>query len=318
VDGVRVVRLRRLAGTWPRRISYLANLFGYVLRHGRSFDVVHVHLANLQADAAVLAARIAGVGSHVKVANSGTHGETRRLSTVARVTRWYGLRHADSVQALSQETADELARVAVRPERVVKIPNGVLLPSLPRDRSGARQALGLPQDEGIVLFAGRFARYKGLDDLIAAWAVVSRRGWMLLLVGEEAEDDPYEAGVDLARVELRPWVDSIQPYLDAADVFVLPSHSEGMSNALLEAMASGRTVVSSDTGAATEMIEDEVSGLVHGTGDVPALVESLGRVMDDEQLRTRLAEGARRRAEEFSVESVVGRLEQVYQRIGRR
>lgn len=318
VGGVRVVRLRRMRGTIPRRLTYFANLFRFVLQHGGRFDVVHVHLANLQADAVVAAARVRGLPTHVKVANSGIHGETRRLERMARVTRWYGLKHADSVQALSHETASELARIGVPPERVVPIPNGVPLPATRGGRSEARRELDLPDDRGIVLYAGRFARYKGLGDLVDAWRLLSPEGWCLVLVGEEAVDDPYGAIPELPGLLVRPWAREVQTYLEAADVFVLPSHSEGMSNALLEAMAAGVAVVTSDTGAATEMVEDGRSGLVHRTGDAADLAEKLRLVMSDASLRSDLAEGARHRVVEFSVEHVVDRLEEVYTRIGRR
>jgi glycosyltransferase involved in cell wall biosynthesis len=316
VDGVRVVRLRRLPGAWPRRLSYFANLFRFVLQHGGTYDVVHVHLANLQADAVVAAAGLRRVPTHVKVANSGMYGETRRLAAVAKVTRWYGLKHAASVQALSEETRQELLRIGVRPERIVAIPNGVPVPQ-PPDRAAARSRVGLPPDGKVLLFLGRFAGYKGLGDLLAAWPEVARDGWTLLLVGEEAEDEPFGPLPDLPGLLVHPWTTAPADYLAAADVFVLPSHSEGMSNALLEAMACGRAVVTSDTGAATEMVEDGVSGLVHPTGDVDALSKALDAVLSDDDLRDRLAAGARARADDFSVASVVDRLEEVYARIGR-
>lgn len=317
VDGIAVRRLRHLGGRLASRITYLLNLWFTLLRVARQFDVVHVHLANLQADVAVSAARASSVPTLVKVANSGALGETKRLAGVARLTRWYGLRHADRVQALSEETRAELLRIGVESSRIVSIPNGVPLPEHPRDRVRARAMLTLQPDAMVVLFAGRFAHYKGLGDLLRAWERVVAPGRRLLLVGEPADDDPFGPIPDLPGIEVRPWAPSIQPYLDAADVFVLPSHSEGMSNALLEAMASARAIVSSDTGAATEMIEDGVSGLIHPAGDADKLAEALERVMTDPELRERIGQGARTRAEDFSVGAVVDRLEMVYERISR-
>ncbi len=300
-----------------RSVTYFLNLFRYVAVHARRYDVVHVHLANLQADVVVAAARVVGVPTHVKVANSGTHGETRRLERIARVTHWYGLRHADSVQALSEETRGELIRIGVRPERIIGIPNGVpAREDAGGDREGARRELGLPGG-GIVLFLGRFARYKGLADLLDAWRKVGRPGWSLLLVGEEAVDEPFGPMPDLDGLLVHPWTTTPHTYLSASDVFVLPSHSEGMSNALLEAMAAGAAIVSSDTGAASEMLVHGASGLVHPTGDVAALAGELDAVMSDEVLRRSLGAGAFERARDFSVEHVVDQLEGVYGRLAR-
>lgn len=322
VTGVQIRRLGRLGGgrvRYLRSISYFANLGLFVMRRGRRFEVVHVHLANLQADVVVAAARLRGVPTHVKVANSGVHGETRRLARVARLTRWYGLKHADSVQALSEETRRELLRIGVRDDRIVSIPNGVPAEPAPPgpDQKSAREALGLPAEGRIVLFQGRFARYKGLADLLEAWQKVARPGWTLLLVGEEAVDEPFGELPPLPGLVVHPWTSTPRLYLRAADVFVLPSHSEGMSNALLEAMSVGVAIVSSDTGAASEMLEHGRSGLVHTTGDVTGLARLLDQVMADGTLRERLRAAARERSAVYSVDAVVDRLEAVYRRIGR-
>jgi len=320
INGVSVLRLRRSRRRHLSSVTYFLNLGRYVLIHGRRFDVAHVHLANLQADVVVAVARLLGLPTHVKVANSGTYGETRRLERVARITRWYGLRHATSVQALSGETRGELLRIGVSADRIVNIPNGVLLgakraPAV--DRAAVRTALGLPQKGGIVLYLGRFARYKGLDDLLDAWRAVGRNGWTLLLVGEDATDEPFGALPPLPGLVVQPWTTRPDTYLQAADIFVLPSHSEGMSNALLEAMSTGVAIVASDAGAASEMLEHGRSGYVHPTGDIDQLAKLLDAVMGDDDLRDRLMEGAQERAKSYGVPHVVDKLEDVYRQIGR-
>lgn len=322
VGGVRVTRLHRVVPshfTSPVRfvgsIIYFVNLWRYVVLHGRHFDVAHVHLANLQADIVVSAARLIGLPTHVKVANSGTHGETRRLRRVARLTQWYGLRHATSVQALSHEARKELLRIGVDERRIARIPNGVPGVEDHLDQQEARRSLGLSPDGRVVLFMGRFAQYKGLGDLLAAWPQVARRDWTLHLVGEEATDKPFGLLPQLAGLEVHPWCTQPTRYLQAADVFVLPSHSEGMSNALLEAMSVGIAIVSSDTGAASEMIAHGESGLIYETGDIQGLANRLDAVMTDEDLRRRLAAGAHKRAAQFSVDRVVDQLEKTYRQI---
>lgn len=320
IDGVTVRRLRRSRLRYVGSVAYLLNLARYVLVHGRRFDVVHVHLANLQADAVVVVARLLRLPTHIKVANSGEYGETRRLERVARISRWYGLRHASSVQALSEETRRELLRVGVSPDRIVSIPNGVLDVGSAHsdDRATARDTVALPQEGGIVLYLGRFARYKGLADLLEAWRTVGRAGWTLLLVGEDALDEPFGPLPTLPGVVVRPWTTTPEAFLRAADIFVLPSHSEGMSNALLEAMATGVAIVASDAGAASEMLEHGRSGYVYPAGDIARLAGLLDAVIADGALRAQLTSGARDRSKDFSVERVVDQLEDLYRRIGRR
>src|SRR5205814_786993 len=139
---------------------------------GRRFDLVHVHLANLQADVVALAARVSGRPVYVKIACGGSIGEISRMSRAAILTRRIGLRRAAVVQALSEEIRGELVAIGVDEARIVRLPNGLdrtrFRPSARAERAELRRRLGLP-DGVLVMFAGRFAAYKGIDDLLSAW-----------------------------------------------------------------------------------------------------------------------------------------------------
>src|SRR5947208_13361587 len=125
IGGVRVHRLPWIDRRPLQRLLYLAALLVFFSRNARRFDVVHIHLANLQADVIVPLARLFRRPVYIKVACGGSEGEVTRLAKVARLTRWVGLRHAAHVQALSQEIGAELISIGVRPERIVRIPNGL-------------------------------------------------------------------------------------------------------------------------------------------------------------------------------------------------
>jgi glycosyltransferase involved in cell wall biosynthesis len=94
--------------------------------------------------------------------------------------------------------------------------------------------------------------------------------------------------------------EKIAEHYAAADVFVLPSFNEGMSVALLEAMASGLAVVVTPTGGTAELVEQEVNGLIFEWADVAALTAHLRRLASDRSLLSRMGDASRRRAEEFS------------------
>jgi glycosyltransferase involved in cell wall biosynthesis len=116
------------------------------------------------------------------------------------------------------------------------------------------------------------------------------------------------------RFRLRGCVADVSGFLADLDVAVLCSHAEGMSNALLEYMAAGRPVVATAVGAAPELIEDGVHGLLVPPGDAVRLAEAIGRLLADRSLARRLGESARRRAlERFSREAMVRRFEDFYQ-----
>lgn len=314
IEGVRVIRLCRVEH-WPvTRLSYFVRLFPWLLRHVGKFDLVHVHLANIQADLAVFAARRWRRPSYLKLACGGPVGEVQRLAPVARFTRWYGYRHADRIQALSSEIAEELIGIGVREDRIVQIPNGIDLGEfVPVDEERRRQLrakLDLPADRLTALFVGRLVDYKGIYDLLEAWPQVKHQDATLVVVGATDEDVSAPPGVIV-----RGWVRSPREYMQAADVFVHPSHADGMSNAVLEAMACGLALVATEHGATHGFMEHGHEALLVPACDPPALAAALSRVLGEPALRRNLATAARESAGRYGLSRVVDRIESQHQEL---
>jgi glycosyltransferase involved in cell wall biosynthesis len=317
VNGVQVHRLPRLPGFPLRPLSYLFLLCVFLMARLRRFDLVHVHLANLQADVAVVAAEAAGRPSYLKVAAGGPLGEIGRLRRVARITRFHGLRNATIVQAISDEIARDLVGIGVTAGRIVRIPNGVDVPDRTSDaatRAAAREHLDLPADGVVVLFTGRMEVDKGVEDLIALWRAGSPiPDGQLLLVGSQGLKHPVALDQLPTGVVHRSWTTEVAAYLRAADIFVLPSYAEGMSNALLEAMASGLPVVASRVGAAAEMISDGETGLLVAPGDLPGLATALGALATDPGRRERIGTAARESVTaRYGIDAIVTQIEAAY------
>lgn len=319
VDGVNVVRLPTVPRRPFRTVSYLAALTGYLVLRVRTFDVVHVHLANPQADVATILGALFRRPVYVKVASGGELGEVGRYRRLAILTRYVGLRGAMRVQAISDEIERDLRGIGIPPARIVRNPNGIDLARLGdvpvRPDATSREALDLPVAEVLVIYVGRFADYKGIDDLLAAWHDVEPVSNKLLLVGATAKDAPPDF-LGSKNVVVRPWTSEIATYLRAADVFVLPSHSEGMSNALLEAMASGLPAVATRVGAAESMIADGVTGILIDPGDRTALTAALQRLIEDGKLRRRLGSAASESVRSrYGITTVVDTIERSYREI---
>jgi glycosyltransferase involved in cell wall biosynthesis len=312
INGVRVVRLRRIQRRRLFRLSYMVRLLAWLLVHGRKYDLVHVHLANLQADIGVAVAHVFHQPAYVKVACGGPVGEVRRFGRMAKLTRWYGLRHADRVQALSEEIQAELTAAGVAPERMVRIPNGIDLrefrPLATDAQRRLRRDLGLPESGVVVLFLGRMVGYKGIDDLLEAWPRVRAQNARLVVVGATPE---RQMSVPPG-VVVRPWAESPLPYLQAADVFVHPSHADGMSNAVLEAMACGCALVATEHGATRQFLKGGADALLVPVRDSTALGSALELVVGDAGLRTRLAATAGKAVRAYDLASVVDRIEAEY------
>lgn len=321
VGGVDVRRLRRSRRPRLRKLSYALVLGWWLLLRGRRFDVWHVHLASRQADWVVLMGTLLRRPTYVKVASAGETGEVRSGDRSAWLTRRIGLRKASRVQALTGEIAAELREAGVRTERIVQIPNGldlaVFSPPDPHHRESARRKLELPPGAPVVLYTGRFAEYKGVGDLLHAWADVAQQAdGVLVLVGARGrEDRPLSVPVDGPRVVSRPWTPQVVDYLHAADVFVYPPHQDGMSNALLEAMACGVAPVATLIPAVEGLLEHERNALLIPPFAPKQLSGALLRFLHDGRLRREIAQAAAETAREYSVSDVVSEIELTYTKL---
>jgi glycosyltransferase involved in cell wall biosynthesis len=117
------------------------------------------------------------------------------------------------------------------------------------------------------------------------------------------------------QVFLTGFRDDVPCVLAASDVLVLPSFREGTPRVITEAMASGLPIVATDIAGIPEQVEDEENGYLVSTGDSGALAERLEQLLADTELREQMGEGGLERVERFSVGTMVGELDQLYQEL---
>lgn len=321
IDGAIVRRLPMLARRPFVGISYLVALAWFLLRTGRRFDVIHVHLANNQADLVCLVAKVIGRPVYLKVAGGGVSGEIgRRKDRGFPIGRFLGLRWASVVQALSSEIAEELTLAGVKPGRIVRVPNGLDLgPMALLDADGkaaVRERLGIAKDGLIFLFVGRFAYYKGVADLLAAWESPVR-GATLTLVGTYDTEDAVPPITPTGELDVRGWADDPREFMLAADVFVHPAHADGMSNAVLEAFGCGLPTIATASGASTGFLVDGENSLLYAPGDTATLAKLMKRLAANNGLRERLGEGGRRTAERHDIRLVEREIVSIYRAVAR-
>jgi glycosyltransferase involved in cell wall biosynthesis len=161
---------------------------------------------------------------------------------------------------------------------------------------------------------------KNLGQLLEAFARVRGQapGTRLLIVGsgpEEARLRAQARQLSLAEVcRFLPTTPNVAAELRGIDIFVHPSLSEGLPNAVMEAMASGCAVIASRVGGCPELIEHGVDGLLVTPGDLDDLAMQLGALIDDPVARAKLAAAATERMRrDFSLEASARRLEQIYE-----
>lgn len=182
----------------------------------------------------------------------------------------------------------------------VVIPNGIDIPPISASVSD-------DPPRGVVV--ANLLPYKGHRDLIEALALAPSRPHMTF-VGEGPERHGLEElararGLD-RQIEFAGSVPDVARILTRSQFAVLPSHTEGLPNAVLEAMSLGLPTVSTRVGGVPDLIEDEVNGLLVPVGDRARLAGAIDRIVDDVDLRTRLGYEARSRASGYSWDRVAG------------
>jgi len=185
------------------------------------------------------------------------------------------------------------------------IPNGIDLEAFPPasagERSAARSRLGRSPSERLVVCIGRLARQKGQDVLLNAWPPVREHvpDANLVLVGDGPDEEALRRSAT-GGVELVGARDDVVDWLAAADVVVQPSRWEGMSLALLEAMARGRSVVVTDVAGMPEILADADGAVVPVEAPEPLAAAIVERLADPERAEAEGREN-RRRVERFDL-----------------
>jgi glycosyltransferase involved in cell wall biosynthesis len=314
---IRAEGFRVIALPFARRVSPLAHLRAFAalvaLLRAEKPDLVHAHMP-ISGLLARLAARAAGVP---RVAYTG-HGFWFNApgSPARRVLgfgmEWLGARCTDVFMTVSTEEAADARRLGIA-AGAVAIGNGrdpqVFRPD-PAARARIRAALGVAPDRVVVLSVSRLVRHKGYPELAAALRAVPEAE--LWVAGERLASDRGEdmaallAGAGLgARLRLLGYRADVPAIMAAADVFVLPSHFEGLPMSVIEAMLCGLPVVASAIRGPREQVVEGVTGLLVPPGEVGPLAAALARLAADPALRAAMGAAGRARAMELYDEARV-------------
>jgi glycosyltransferase involved in cell wall biosynthesis len=304
----------RLGGLRGETYSYaLSNAF-FLLKNHRAFNIVHIFGAFPYAWGALLVAHAAKVKSVMRMTEMYSDDP---LTIKKRFLGHLQLRTftlADRVVSISHELTRAYLDTGLSTAKLVEIVNGVdqnrFRPVFEDEKRRLRSLLGLSEDRVIAIFVGGIFRRKGIDLLIEVWGKLKVAGDShcptLLLVG------PTEIAAVQNNAEFIRWtrnrvqelglerdvrfvgrVENVEQYLQAADLFVFPSRSEGMPSALLEAMACGLPCAASVGSGATYFIRNGENGYIVEDEDVDVLMLRVQQLIETSSLRKELGTLAR-------------------------
>jgi glycosyltransferase involved in cell wall biosynthesis len=261
-------------------------------QHARRLQPDLIHATLLHAN---VAARLVGVVQRIPIIASTATIEVERPWHRALERATAGIERAHIVN--SRAVAEHVVRVFGLSRRRVFIVPPSLDPWPERaERLAARASLEIPEHEFVVAWAGRLDPVKRLDLLVRCAEIMTTIPARFLVVGDGPDRGRLEQMLRLSNaartVHLLGWQAAIGPILSAADAFLFPSLTEGMPNAVLEAMACGLPVVASDIPVLRELSGGDERCLLVG-GDKPKdYVDRLMELRDDPTLRAKLGQHA--------------------------
>ena len=286
----------------------------------RRIDIVHSH--EYKTD--LLALLLARAEHVIPLATAhGWTGRNRRERLLYYPVDRFLLARFPRIIAVSGQIRAQLIASGSAGDRVSTVLNGIdpdMFRREPARRAPARLSLNLPDDATVIGSIGRLEPQKRFDLLIEAFAALRQGhpGLRLVIAGDgslraELDQLVHRLGLEGACVLAGHRTDVID-VLHAFDLFVQSSDYEGTSNALLEAMAVETPVVATTAGGTSEMMEDQVHGLLVPTGNLPALVDAIARALADKAATARRAGAARRRIEhELSFDARMRTVERIYE-----
>jgi glycosyltransferase involved in cell wall biosynthesis len=254
-------------------------------------DIIHVHAPNFFSCNAIPAAKL----RKIPIIATVHRAEIDKVGKLVFFFRKHALARFNKIIAVSDYTKSLALKAGVEASKINIIYNTCdeKFFFYRKDKYSLRKKLDLESNDRIILFVGNLIRRKGVSCLVESLNILFKRlpDFLAIIVGEGQELETLRSMVngfalsDRVKFYGRITKETLSELYCAADVFVLPSISEGHSVALLEAMASGLPIVASDVEGNKESLEEGVNGFLFKTGSSEELAEKLEIILTDQKLK---------------------------------
>jgi glycosyltransferase involved in cell wall biosynthesis len=296
--------------------EFARNLISVIKR--KNIDVLHAHEFAMNVYGS-MASAVTGVPIVTTVHGKNYYGERLRRRLAYRFVS-----RQSKMVAVSNDIADYLMKtIGICAKNIMTIHNGVRIDGFRKDgsaRNRIREMLGLSDDQPLLGTVGNLYPVKGHIYLIKAIAIIKKivpdvktviagRGELLDRLKEEV------SGLGLEKnIEFLGYREDIPQLLQAMDIFILPSLSEGTPLSILEAMASQKPVVATDVGGLSEIVEDGETGFLVPSEDPESLAEKILFILKNRELSEKMAMEARKKVvEEYDLNNMVKRYVHLYE-----
>ncbi len=313
--------------------SHLQRRYGFDVWHGTMGFPIGVTLTHFAAQRNI-PHLVRCAGADIQVEKEIGYGMRLDPAIDRLVREW--LPRSNRLVAITESVADEYHKIGVGDGKIARIPNGVDLARFKNstDRIAMRRRLGLRENSFVFLAVGRNHPKKNLAALVRSANILrqrTERDFTILIVGNEAEQlIPLAAELDVERyIKIRGQVglsashdgsiqiptDDLVEIYKSADAFSFPSLLETFGIVLVEAMAAGLPIITTDAPGCRDVIRSGKDGLLVSADNDEELVNAMELIMDDDKLRQDYSEKSKARASDFSWDTVVDSYVDLYKQI---
>jgi glycosyltransferase involved in cell wall biosynthesis len=326
IDGIHVYR--KMRGWHLFEYTYMLSVFWFLLRHIGKYDVIQCFGLYLFIPPVALIRCLFGKRAIARIEGPGDSGDFKRIKKLRCGNLILSSAKVfDRIVAISDEICREIKAHGIPDQSVIRIPNSVDVAHFQPGRNGRGRG------GGNICFIGRLAAEKGVDYLIKAMGKVKKEvgGIKLFLVGDgplrrELEDLSRHLNL-MDNTVFVGHADAVLTYYQGADIFVLPSLSEGLPLSLLEALSCGLPVVATAVGGSREILDPKHEeapiprsayrigecGLLVNPEDIEGLADAVLRLINDRVLSDSLSKKARSCAQQrYGVDKVIGDYRKLY------
>ncbi len=303
----------------PYELALSSKLVDMVKLH--KIDVLHVHYAIPHAYAAYMAKKMLyeeGIELPIVTTLHGTDitlvGSHPHYKTAVE----FSINKSDAVTSVSQSLKDDTLRLFNVKNNIKVVPNFIDLERHVTHFTDCQRAMLANDNERVITHISNFRKVKRIDDIIHVFYEIQKEiSATLMMVGEGPEKEPAEMlceklGIE-DRVKFLGNSGEIDKILCFSDLFLLPSETESVGLAALEAMASGVPVISSNTGGIPEVNIDGVSGFLSDVGDIQSMTKNALQILKDDKTLEEFKTNAKKVALGFDIHEIVPVYEEIYE-----